>query len=149
MGAGTYWGKASRAQLSTCHEHIQAWADRLLAHPDLQYDLRAFEGHRPQVVQNKYHRTGRSKARWPHSYHNRWPSNAIDLLPIVNGKAGWHRDAMLHVGPLGLRVWAKMQADGTVPQDVHMRWGGDWDQDGDSDDERFFDGAHFEIHLPT
>jgi peptidoglycan L-alanyl-D-glutamate endopeptidase CwlK len=28
-----------------------------------------------------------------------------------------------------------------------MRWGGDWDGDGDTKDERFFDGPHFELVL--
>lgn len=28
---------------------------------------------------------------------------------------------------------------------VSIRWGGDWDMDGDSKDESFYDGPHFEL----
>ena len=28
---------------------------------------------------------------------------------------------------------------------IPLRWGGDWNQNGRSDDERFYDGPHFEL----
>lgn len=34
---------------------------------------------------------------------------------------------------------------------IPIRWGGDWDMDGDSKDERFYDGGHIELqrkHYP-
>lgn len=65
-------------------------------------------------------------------------SHAVDLWPWVNGAIPWDdwrafksvADAMLQAaGELG----------------VDLRWGGDWDRDGDSNDHSFLDGPHFEL----
>jgi peptidoglycan L-alanyl-D-glutamate endopeptidase CwlK len=145
MGKGTHFGRQSRAELDTCHPYLVLWAERLLAHPELPYDLRVWEGHRDEKTQNHYNATGVSKVRWPNSYHNRKPSQGIDILPIVRGVPAWDRKAMEAIALIALNVWADLVNEGTVHGE--MTWGGDWDRDGDSSDERFFDGAHFQVKL--
>lgn len=143
MGAGTYWGKASQAKRATCDDRLQRWGDRLLAHPELPYDLAWIEGHRDKATQDRYQREKRSKVRWPNSRHNTMPAMACDLVPIIGGKKTWAREPMERIARIGLAIWAEMVEAGEVTGT--LRWGGDWDMDGDSEDERFFDGAHFEI----
>lgn len=67
---------------------------------------------------------------------------AIDIYLYIDGKASWNRDKLQDVAH-HLQTIAKANFN------VNLRWGADWDMDGvrvDKDkDERFFDGAHFEI----
>lgn len=64
--------------------------------------------------------------------------HAVDLAPWVNGDIPWKdtqafrqiRDAMFTAAAeLGAKI----------------RWGGDWNGNGRSDDETFYDGPHFEL----
>lgn len=74
------------------------------------------------------------------SYHQ--TGNAFDIFLFIDGKASWDKDKLEEVAK-HLKKVAKEQFD------EELFWGGDWDNDGirvDHDpDEKFFDGAHFEI----
>ena len=45
------------------------------------YDFSVIEGHRAQKEQDAYFESGASKVRFPHSFHNKVPSLAIDIVP--------------------------------------------------------------------
>ncbi len=145
LNADRWYSKSSSHKLLTCHEFLQIWAVAFLRAAANKYRWRVIEGHRGQALQNEYHRTRRSKVRWPRSYHNKTPSMALDMIPSVDGVYGWHREAMVDSYQLGLDVWAALVAEGKVHGT--LTWGGDWDRDGDSEDERFFDGAHWQLKL--
>lgn len=145
VGAGTFFGKASHRELMSCEPVLRIWAHRLLAHPDLPCDIAAHEGHRGKQRQNRLADRGLSRVRWPHGRHNAHPSRALDVVPIVNGRRAWDRELLKVIGPIGLSVWQGMVEEGLAHG--RMTWGGDWDRDGDTEDERFFDGAHFEIEV--
>lgn len=66
---------------------------------------------------------------------------AVDLLPYIQGSRGdaiWrNKDAFKAVSDA---MFAAAKA-----LNINIRWGGDWNQNGRSDDERFYDGPHFEL----
>lgn len=67
------------------------------------------------------------------SKHGIKPSCAIDIFVMVGGKIS--NDDKLY----------KALADIIRDRQPSVVWGGDWDSDGRSDDERFIDMPHFEI----
>jgi peptidoglycan L-alanyl-D-glutamate endopeptidase CwlK len=65
--------------------------------------------------------------------------HAVDLWVYKNGVAVWDIPSYIALSKI-----VKLAAQ---ERGIPLRWGGDWDGDGDSADERFFDGPHYE--LPT
>lgn len=63
--------------------------------------------------------------------------HAVDLAAYINGAISWDKEPYFKIAD------AMMEAAGKL--DVAIRWGGDWDMDGDSKDEKFFDAPHFEL----
>lgn len=79
------FSKRSLAQLETCHEHL-----RLIAEDAIKlFPFIVIEGHRTKERQNQLFREKKTKARFPNSKHNLFPSHAMDLAPVVNGKIDW------------------------------------------------------------
>lgn len=65
-------------------------------------------------------------------------SHAVDLWPWLNGEIPWDEfSAFRRVADAMLQAAREL--------DVDLRWGGDWDRDGDSSDHEFLDGPHFEL----
>lgn len=73
-----------------------------------------------------------------HSKHN--DGLAFDICILKEGKPCWD----LKVSVDGDAVPDYVEA-GKIGQALGLRWGGDWDGDGRSDDERFLDYPHFEL----
>ncbi|WP_375416781.1 M15 family metallopeptidase [uncultured Hymenobacter sp.] len=68
------------------------------------------------------------------SNHNRRPTPAIDVaFQLEDGSVSW--------SGLLLSKFARLMRYA----DKRVRWGGDWDGDGRSDDEKFLDMPHFEL----
>lgn len=116
--------------------------DRLKGvHPDLvkvvkraieltEHDFSVIEGVRSVETQREYVAKGVSKTM--NSRHI--TGHAVDLYPVGRptpwDKCQVVKDAVFNAArELG----------------VSIRWGGDWDMDGDSKDEKFYDGPHFEL----
>lgn len=69
--------------------------------------------------------------------------HAVDLLPYLPGVPSdeiWNKkDAFKSVSDAMFKSEEMLY--------LKIRWGGDWNQNGHSDDESFYDGPHFEILL--
>lgn len=63
--------------------------------------------------------------------------HAVDLYAWAAGEVRWDWPLYFKLAD-AMRLAAK-------EEDVPIRWGGDWDGDGDSNDESFRDGPHFEL----
>jgi peptidoglycan L-alanyl-D-glutamate endopeptidase CwlK len=63
--------------------------------------------------------------------------HAVDVVAMPGGRVSWEAP-YYHA----IRAAVFAAADDL---DVIVRWGGDWDSDGRSDDESFFDSPHFEL----
>jgi len=122
---------ASKAKLKTCDTRLQ----RLFEQVVREFDCTILEGHRGQEAQDKAFSEGKSQIRWPNGKHNKVPSLAVDVAPYpIDWKdrerftyfAGYVKGIAFMLG-------------------VPIRWGGDWDQDTEVDDNTFDDLPHFEI----
>lgn len=92
-----------------------------------------FEARRTMARQKALVKSGFSR-----TYDSRHlTGHAADLVPLIGGKLTWDKAACL--------VIADVMKEAARELGIAMRWGGDWDRDGDHLDERFFDGPHFEL----
>lgn len=137
MGKQHAFGPRSRSVLATVDPLLQEFSEGVL--DEVPFDLTILRdgGYRNRAMQEAAFRSGASKARFGESAHNRFPSQAVDLVILdAKGQPTWEKSLYLVLGAAMKRVADRMGLSGT--------WGGDWDRDGRSDDERFFDGPHFE-----
>lgn len=121
----------SLSKLSTCDPRLIEIAKRAIE----EFDFSVVCGHRSKEEQDRAVKFGFSKAPFPTSKHNSYPSKAVDLIPYPEGYKSPERmkDLAKHVLLIAEMVGTK------------LRWGGDWNMNGRTDDERFIDLPHFEL----
>jgi peptidoglycan LD-endopeptidase CwlK len=92
-------------------------------------------GHRNEADQNAAFEQGLSKLQFPLSKHNSLPSLAVDAVPYP---INWNdTEAFQRFASIVLTTAKRLN--------IPIRWGGDWNQNGSSADERFLDMPHFEL----
>jgi len=136
---GYKFGKRSKAVLKTLHPDLQAVL--LFAIGTGRYDFSLLEGHRDKATQNKYYDEGKSKLRYPKGKHNKWPSEAVDLVPYHKTKP--HIDWNDVTSMRNLVFWIQGVGDAMK---VNLRLGCDWNGNLKSD-QSFVDAPHIEIKL--
>jgi len=125
------FSKSSKEKLDTCHEELR----RLFLAVSKYYDCTILCGHRSKAEQDDAVRTGHSKLAWPNSKHNSLPSKAIDVVPFpIDWKT---KERFYHFSGFVLGI-AKLL-------DIKVRWGGDWNNNLNFNDETFTDLPHFEL----
>jgi len=101
-------------------------------------DITILEAHRSESKQNRLRALGRSRLRYPKSKHNSYPSRAIDAAPYINGKVSFDHKHCIYLAGIITSV-AKIY-------DVKIRWGGNWDMNGEPiTDQHFQDLVHYEV----
>lgn len=97
------------------------------------------ETHRDKERQDKLNAMGKSQVKYPNSKHNKYPSKAVDMIPLEsNGDINWdNRELFTLFAGYALAV-SKMKG-------YDLRWGGDWNKNGDISDNKFDDLPHFEL----
>ncbi len=126
----------SNGFLDECHPKLSLLFREVIQH----YDCTIYEGKRDQIKQNEYYRRKLSKVKWPNSKHNTEPlSRAVHAAPWIPGIGIDWNDEERHryFAHFVLGVAAKMKID--------IIWGGDWDHDWDTRDQRFHDLDHYEL----
>jgi peptidoglycan L-alanyl-D-glutamate endopeptidase CwlK len=121
--------KRARAEL---HRKLQELVDEAIK----EVDFVILDAQRGRAEQEKAFKGGFSKAHFGQSAHNYEPAVALDIVPYpidFNNVAGF-------------RAIAKTFMATAKRLNIPLRWGGDWDMDGDWKDERFLDWGHFELH---
>lgn len=119
----------ARAEL---HPHLQKLVDLAIK----EVDFVILDAQRGRAEQERAYKGGFSKARFSQSAHNYVPAIALDVVPYpidFNNIAGFKQIA---------KTFMRIAKENNLP----VRWGGDWDMDGDWKDERFLDWGHFELH---
>ena len=125
------FGKRSIGRLQTCDQKLQELFYEVVKH----FDCSIIEGHRGEERQNKAFADGKSKVKYPNGKHNQNPSIAVDVAPYP---IDWSdRDRFHYFGGFVLGVAKQMG--------MNIRWGGDWNQDTETKDNKFDDLVHFEI----
>lgn len=128
------YGKASAERLSTCHPTLQRLFNEIIKHRDVTILC----GHRGQTEQNIAFANKSSTKQWPNSKHNTTPSVAVDAAPWPLTEVHW-KDREHWV------AWGSWVVGFAAGMGIRVRWGGDWNRNFASADERFFDGPHFEL----
>lgn len=126
-------GEQSLKRLDTCDERIQKVLNEVIKH----YDFMILEGTRTVEQQQQYYKEGKSKLDGINqkSKHQSYPSLAVDIAPYP---IDWNDSKRFYY--LAGLVIATANSMG-----IKLRWGGDWDSDGDFKDNTFNDLPHFEL----
>lgn len=135
------FGARSTKNLETCHEKLQRIARRALAYGILDFSV--IEGHRKTNRQQSLFHAGKTELDGINdlSKHQSDPSEAVDLLPYpgkLNGVDVWDDY------PRFCRLAGLIQA-AAAEEGIAIRWGGDWDGDGNNADSKFDDFPHYEL----
>lgn len=129
------WGKASKKHYDTLDHRLQVVMDRVLHEVA---DVSIVCGFRREAEQNDLFDLGRSRVRFPNSKHNHYPSVAVDFQPYPMPQLDnelWA--ALAYIAGRAIQIG--------IEEGIALRWGGDWDRDGDLTDNRFDDLFHLEI----
>src|SRR5687767_13298513 len=120
----------SLERLNTCHPHL---IECILALAD-EIDITVIEGYRSDEKQLELFLAGKSKIR-SGGKHCQKPSLAVDIAPLP---LDWNDSESFYNMASRLLAIAKSK-------NINLRWGGDWDGDGDFKDQSFNDLVHFEL----
>jgi len=124
------FGRTSRERRDQCHPDLIILLDAVIE----EIDIAILCGHRDEVDQMSAHATGKSKAKWPQSKHNKRPAMAVDIAPYP---VDWDDEARwLEMGALVLQK--------AIQLNIPVRWGGLWNS-FKKKGSRVGDGPHFEL----
>lgn len=126
------FGAASKAALAKCHPHLQAIANEAIK----EIDFKVLDSTRGRADQERAFAGGKSKARFGQSAHNYVPAIAFDLFPAPYD---WNnRQSFTDLSEVIMKI-AKEKG-------IPLRWGGDWNMDGDKTKSDAWDMPHYELH---
>ena len=131
-----HFGKHSKARLATCDKQLVAVANEVIKY----FDHRVLHGHRGEYAQDEAFRLGNSTKPWPESKHNQEPSPALDVAPYYPHTPHIRWNNAKDFVALASYYLAIGETLG-----VKLRWGGDWDGDNNTYDQKFHDLGHIEI----
>lgn len=129
------WSEKSKKVYDTLDPRLQVLVTRIR---DEVTDISLFSGYRDRIEQNTLFENSRSTLRYPDSKHNRKPCKAVDLQPYPYPEYEpklW--------GALGYIAGHAMKI--AAEEGIEIRWGGDWNRNGDLTDQNFDDLFHLEI----
>lgn len=131
----TGMSRSSKARLETCHQDIQRVFNKVAETERIQI----IEGRRTKQRQRELVLAGKSKTMdSKHITDEDGLSDAVDAAPInPEGEIDWNNSKAFYA--FGERVLAVARSMG-----ITLRFGGDWDMDGDYLDQKFNDLVHFE-----
>ena len=130
------FGERSLINLDSAHYGLQCIIREALSMGLIDFAI--IEGHRNKGRQNRLYKLGRSRLQWPESKHNKTPSEAVDAAPYVNGKISWQKEHCIFLAGIILTCAKKWG--------IPLRWGGNWDMDGEPvTDQDFQDLVHYEV----
>lgn len=135
------FSKRSLKKLNQCDHHLVVFFEAVIKFRDCTI----LEGRRGRIRQEFLYRAGKSQVRYPVSNHNKLPlSMAVDVAPYFGSREkskriSFIRSEVIEFGQycLGIRDALNLKE--------RIRWGGDWDGDYQTSDERFLDGFHWEV----
>lgn len=128
------FGTKSQERLATCDARLQELLNEAIKH----VDFTVLCGHRSEAEQNEAFAQKHSTVRWPKSKHNTMPSIAVDVAPHP---VDWKDTARF----ARLAGYIERIAD---EKGIAIRWGGDWNGNWRTQDERFIDMPHIELVDP-
>lgn len=159
-------GTKSKIQYDTLHTDLQMIVDWVLKY--CVVDMTLVEGHRPVEKQFEYFKKGRQQDRGgkytiianrrdvitnidgydKKGKHNYTPSLAVDFRAYVPNKSqlSWDAIHLTYIGASMLLAAEFLFLQGVITH--KLRWGGNWDKDGDLSDNTLYDRPHVELYKP-
>ena len=125
------FGNRSKERLETCDKRLQEVFNEVIK----TVDCSVLEGHRGAERQDKLFEEGKTKVKYPNGRHNASPSNAVDAVPYP---VDWDDRERFH-------LFAGFVLGIAYSMDISLRWGGDWNQNFEVDDNKYDDFPHFEL----
>lgn len=141
------FGNTSKKRLATCHYDLNVIMEEAIKYCPVDFGIA--EGHRPVTLQQKYFKEGKSKIDGIKTMgkHNFIPSLAADIYLWINGRASWNAETLTYVAGFIEATAHQLYRSGTIQHLI--RWGGNWDKDGEIlTDQSFDDRPHFELYKP-
>lgn len=127
-----HFSTRSKNRLAQAHPLIQKVMNEAIKH----YDFSILDSQRDREAQEKAFAAGNSRAHFGQSAHNWSPSVAADVAPYP---IDWNnRQRFIDLKNVIMPIAARFN--------VPLRWGGDWDGDGDMTDQTLMDLPHYELH---
>lgn len=134
------WSEKSFKALNTLHVDL-----RLICNHMLQiHDCSIIWGHRDKKTQNALYKQKLSKLQWPDSKHNKFLSEAVDLIPYLQG-GDPYADPKYATYFSGLVLGASDELYQAGRIQRRIRWGGNWSVKRDKPFADFFDAYHYEL----
>lgn len=130
------FGNASMARLLECDTRLQQIAKISIATSPFDFGITC--GHRGKEEQDRCVAQGLSKTPFPTSKHNKSPSLAFDFVVFKAGKPVWNDET-------AFRAVAHHILEVARQCEVKLRWGGDWEMDGEDNTKGFIDLPHIEL----
>jgi len=135
------YGRKSRERLATVKGDLRRALERALDYGLM--DITITQGVRSREEQERFFAEKKTKVHWPDSRHNILNggdlAEAADAAPYVNGGPSYNYNHCCFLAGLVLAAAAELG--------VTVRWGGNWDMDGEPvTDQDFQDLVHFELH---
>lgn len=126
------FSKASLASRKKLHPLLRDIVDEAIK----EIDFKILDSTRGRAAQTKAFLQGNSKAPFGQSAHNYVPAIAMDLFPAPYD---WNDTAaFIKLSKVIMRIAAK--------KGIKLRWGGDWNMDGDKTTSDNWDKPHYELH---
>ncbi|MES0444908.1 MAG: hypothetical protein ABUJ92_00045 [Desulfobacterales bacterium] len=116
------FSEKSKAKLETCEQPLQDLFTEVIKH----VDCTVLDGHRNEERQNKAFSEGNSKAKFPQSKHNAYPSYAVDVIPYP---VDWEDIKRFH-------EFAGIVQGIASQMNIKIKWGGHFS---------WFDGPHYQL----
>jgi len=157
-------GEKSQKVYQTLHPDLQRIISWMLDYCVVDFSL--IEGHRSVDRQFELYKSGREfiNGRWKltkpklkktnidghvvKGNHNYDPSLALDFCAYVPEKPelAWDIAHLTYIAATFVSVGEFMYKEGMITHKV--RWGGNWDKDGDLADNTLYDRPHVELYEP-
>jgi peptidoglycan L-alanyl-D-glutamate endopeptidase CwlK len=142
------FSQKSLARLSTCHDDLQLIMQEAIRLSNVDFGI--MEGHRSIADQSKYFEKGLTKIDGINKKgkHNLTPSEAVDIYVYVKDKPelAYDSDHLSYVSGVIQTVAKILFEAGKIKHTI--RWGGNWDGDGEIlTDQSFDDRPHFELNI--
>ena len=127
------FSQTSIKHLTECHALLQRLALEVIK----TMDCACICGHRGQADQDAAFRIGKSEVQYPNSKHNSEPSEAMDLVPCVDGKITWNSLQAYYFSGRVKEISKKLG--------ISIISGADFDEDNDVNDQKLHDPCHFQL----
>lgn len=136
------FGKRSLDNLAGVHPDLRRVCDLAIQH----IDFTVICGYRGKSDQEAAFAAGNTKVHYPNSAHNQTGSKgepracAVDVIPYPF--KGWNDPG----SSKELKAISTVMFDAAKSLGIELRWGGDFNRDGDKTTNDSWDKPHFELH---